>query len=76
MYKRIAELGRLVFVGGSPRSGTTLVQGVLNHHLKVYGGPEFDFIPSIAELYQKLLRGLEKTQDCRGINFCIYAALH
>jgi hypothetical protein len=54
MYKRPEELGRLVFVGGSPRSGTTLVQRVLNHHPKVYGGPEFDFIPSIAELYQRM----------------------
>jgi hypothetical protein len=76
MYKISEELGRLVFVGGSPRSGTTLVQRVLNHHPKVYGGPEFDFIPSIAELYQKFLRGLEKIQDCPGINFCIHAALH
>jgi hypothetical protein len=54
MYKQPDELGRLVFVGGSPRSGTTLVQRVLNHHPKVYGGPEFDFIPSIAELYRKM----------------------
>jgi hypothetical protein len=54
MYKRPDELGRLVFVGGSPRSGTTLVQRVLNHHPKIYGGPEFDFIPSIAELYQRM----------------------
>jgi len=76
MYKISEELGRLVFVGGSPRSGTTLVQRVLNHYPKEYGGPEFDFIPSIAELYQKFLRGLEKIQDCPGINFCIHAALH
>jgi hypothetical protein len=54
MHKRSDELGRLVFVGGSPRSGTTLVQRILNHHPKVYGGPEFDFIPGIAELYQRM----------------------
>src|SRR6266513_5215620 len=54
MHKNSEELSRIVFVGGSPRSGTTLVQRVLNHHPKVYGGSEFDFIPGIAELYQRM----------------------
>ena len=54
MHKNSEALSRIVFVGGSPRSGTTLVQRVLNHHPKIYGGPEFDFIPSIAELYQRM----------------------
>ena len=54
MHKNSEELSRIVFVGGSPRSGTTLVQRVLNHHPKIYGGPEFDFIPDIAELYQRM----------------------
>ena len=54
MRKNSEGLSRIVFVGGSPRSGTTLVQRVLNHHPKVYGGPEFDFIPGIAELYQRM----------------------
>jgi Sulfotransferase domain. len=52
--KNSEKLSRIVFIGGSPRSGTTLVQRVLNHHPRIYGGPEFDFIPSIAELYQRM----------------------
>lgn len=41
---------RFVFVGGSPRSGTTLVQNVLDSHPEIYGGAEFDYVPKIAEL--------------------------
>jgi len=45
---------RLVFVGGAPRSGTTLVQNMLDSHPDVYGGPEFDRIPNIVDLRRKL----------------------
>jgi hypothetical protein len=47
-----SQLARLIFVGGSPRSGTTLVQRILNCHPDIYGGPEFDFVPSIVNLFQ------------------------
>jgi hypothetical protein len=45
---------RFVFVGGAPRSGTTLVQRVLAAHPKIYGGPEFDLMPEIAALHRGL----------------------
>ena len=32
---------QLILVGGIMRSGTTLLQKVLNCHPKIYGGPEF-----------------------------------
>jgi len=32
---------RLIFVGGCPRSGTTLVQNMLDSHPDIFGGPEF-----------------------------------
>ena len=38
---------RLIFVGGAPRSGTTLVQNMLDCHGEIYGGPEFLHIPDI-----------------------------
>jgi len=45
---------RYVFVGGSPRSGTTLVQNMLDSHPKVLGGPEFLHLPDIVDLRNKL----------------------
>jgi hypothetical protein len=49
-----AQLSRLIFVGGSPRSGTTLIQRILDCHPEIYGGPEFDFVPSIVDLFQNM----------------------
>jgi hypothetical protein len=49
-----SQLSRFIFVGGSPRSGTTLIQRMLNSHPEIYGGPEFDFVPPIAELFQTM----------------------
>ena len=41
---------RLIFVGGAPRSGTTLVQNMLDCHREIYGGPEFLHIPDIVRV--------------------------
>ena len=49
-----SQLSRLIFVGGSPRSGTTLVQRILDCHPDIYGGPEFDFVPPIVDLFQDM----------------------
>jgi len=68
MHKNSEELSRIFFVGGSPRSGTTLVQRVLNHHPKVYGGPEFDFIPGIAELYQSMRDSIRSGRIARIVD--------
>ncbi len=50
---------RLIFVGGAPRSGTTLVQNMLDCHPDIFGGPEFDHIPSIAALRKALIGSIE-----------------
>lgn len=49
-----SQLSRFVFVGGSPRSGTTLVQRILDCHPEIYGGPEFDFVPRITDLFEEM----------------------
>ncbi|WP_341861712.1 sulfotransferase [Gymnodinialimonas sp. 57CJ19] len=49
----------LIFVGGAPRSGTTLMQRVLSTHDDVFAGPEFDFIPSIVGLRNGMLRSIQ-----------------
>jgi glycosyltransferase involved in cell wall biosynthesis len=46
--------GELIFVGGSPRSGTTLLQNMLDSHPSVAGGPEFDLVPSIVALRDRM----------------------
>jgi hypothetical protein len=44
----------LIFVGGSPRSGTTLVQNILDSHPDVCGAPEFFCVPDIVEVRKNL----------------------
>jgi|5_EtaG_2_1085323.scaffolds.fasta_scaffold00151_19 hypothetical protein len=50
----MSEKVGLLFVGGAPRSGTTLVQRVLNSHPEIYGGPEFDFISDLMDLHYRM----------------------
>lgn len=45
---------RFIFVGGSPRSGTTLVQNMLDSHPDICGGPEFLHLPDIISVRRKL----------------------
>ncbi|MEM7220372.1 MAG: sulfotransferase [Pseudomonadota bacterium] len=45
---------RLIFLGGSPRSGTTLAQNMLDSHPDVLGGPEFLHLRDIVDLRRKL----------------------
>lgn len=45
---------KLIFVGGAPRSGTTLVQNMLDSHPLIFGGPEFLHIPDCINLRNKL----------------------
>jgi hypothetical protein len=47
-------LHKLVFIAGLPRSGTTMVQNILDSHPEIYGGPEFDRIPNFVDLRRKL----------------------
>lgn len=46
---------RFIFVGGAPRSGTTLVQNILDCHPDIWGGPEFLHLLDITTLRGKLI---------------------
>ncbi len=50
----------LVFVGGAPRSGTTLVQNMLDSHPEIYGGPEFLYLPNIIRLRNELHLSIDR----------------
>lgn len=57
----VSERGkRLIFVGGSPRSGTTLVQNILDSHPDICGGPEFDNVHNIVALRNSMLISIER----------------
>lgn len=45
---------RLIFVGGCPRSGTTLLQNILDSHPLILGGPEFLHLHDIIDLRGKI----------------------
>jgi hypothetical protein len=50
----VTGAARIVFLGGAPRSGTTLVQNILDSHPEVLGGPEFLHVPDVVALRDKL----------------------
>ena len=45
---------RFIFVGGAARSGTTLVQNMLDSHPDICGAPEFHHVPDIISLRKKM----------------------
>ncbi|MFQ5470388.1 MAG: sulfotransferase [Gammaproteobacteria bacterium] len=51
---------RIIFLGGSPRSGTTLLQNMLDCHPEILGGPEFLHLPDIVRLRNQLQGSVEK----------------
>ncbi len=55
----IKKAENMIFIGGAPRSGTTLIQRIVASHSCVYGGPEFDLIPKIIELRQSFLSSVD-----------------
>ena len=56
-----------IFVGGAARSGTTMLQNMLDAHPAICGAPEFHHLPEIGELRRKLHASI----DCEEIDlFC------
>lgn len=46
-------------MGGVPRSGTSLVQKMLDLHSAVYGGPELGILPGLMATYRQLTRSID-----------------
>lgn len=57
----------LIFVGGSPRSGTTLMRTILDTHSEVHCGPETRIIPTFLGMLRKFQKQ-EKRLDEAGID--------
>lgn len=47
-----------IFIGGVPRSGTSLIQKILDLHPDIYGGPEFDYLPALLHVYKSMKNGI------------------
>ena len=59
-YDQTSE-SRLILMGGAPRSGTTVVQNMLDCHPEILGGPEFLHLPDIVRLWKQL-----RSSESRG----------
>jgi protein-tyrosine sulfotransferase len=69
-YIAIAEMNsltmnlgdKIIFIGGAPRSGTTLVKNILDAHPDICSGPEFDIMSEIVRVWQL---GVQKVREGR-----------
>ena len=56
----LGEGERLIFVGGAPRSGTTLVQNVLDSHPDILGTPELLHLPDLLRVHSQFQDALDR----------------
>ncbi|MGV6807017.1 MAG: sulfotransferase family protein [bacterium] len=49
-----------IFTGGAPRSGTTLLQNMLDSHPRIFGGPEFLHLTDIIDLRNRFKVSIDK----------------
>ncbi|MBU2627894.1 MAG: sulfotransferase [Proteobacteria bacterium] len=61
MTESISNKGsQYIFVGGTPRSGTTLVQNILDSHMEICGLPEMHYLEEIINLRKRLMYFVER----------------
>lgn len=63
---------RLIFVGGSPRSGTSLVQNILDSHPNIAGGTEFNLSKDFMEFRNRIHDHFNNSEDysINTLEFC------
>ncbi len=56
LSEKSSERPRFIFVGGSGRSGTSLMQKLLCIHSRIGEGPEFDHLVPFMNIYEKMIQ--------------------
>ncbi len=63
-HEKQSRTSRIIFVGGAPRSGTTLVQRLLDAHSQIAAGPELNCLTEISLVYKKMALDLKNNRTC------------
>ncbi|MBL3655388.1 sulfotransferase family protein [Fulvivirga sediminis] len=64
----MTSVPKFILIGGSPRSGTSLVQKLLISHSRIDGGPEFVYMPKMSILFDQMKKSIIRDSISMYVN--------